>query len=81
MLHVKVVGSGCANCQRLAQMCQEVIIEEELEGNVEKVTDINKFAELGVMLTPGLIVNDKLLSSGKMPTKNTLSHWLKEAAK
>jgi len=81
MLHIKVVGSGCANCQRLAQMCQEVIIEEELEGYVEKVTDINKFAELGVMLTPGLIVNDKLLSSGKMPVKNTLSHWLKEAAK
>jgi small redox-active disulfide protein 2 len=81
MLHIKVVGSGCANCQRLAQMCQEVIIEEELQGYVEKVTDINKFAELGVMLTPGLIVNDKLLSSGKVPTKSTLSHWLSEADK
>lgn len=81
MLHIKVIGPGCTNCQKLAQLCQEVVVENELEGYVEKVTDINKFVELGVLLTPGLIVNDKLLSSGKIPTKSTLAHWLSDAAK
>jgi small redox-active disulfide protein 2 len=81
MLHIKVVGPGCLNCQNLEKMCQEVIIENKLEGYVEKVTDINKFAELGVLITPGLIVNDKVLSSGKIPVKSTLAHWLIEAVK
>jgi small redox-active disulfide protein 2 len=81
MLHIKVVGPGCYNCEKLEKLCQEVIIENDLEGYVEKVTDVNRFAELGVMLTPALIVNDKLLSSGKIPAKNTLLHWLSDSAK
>ncbi|MCB0294497.1 MAG: thioredoxin family protein [Calditrichaeota bacterium] len=80
MLHIKVVGPGCANCEKLAKLCQEVVIENELEGQVEKVTDRNRFAELGVMLTPALIVNGTMLSSGKIPTKHTLAHWLAEQA-
>jgi small redox-active disulfide protein 2 len=81
MLHIKVVGPGCANCRKLAQLCQEVIVENELEGYVEKVTDVSKFADLGVLLTPGLVVNGKVISSGKIPTKSTLAHWLSDAAK
>lgn len=80
MLHIKVVGPGCSNCEKLVKLCQEVIVENEIEGHVEKVTDMNQFAELGVVLTPGLIVNNKLLSSGKIPTKSTLTHWLNDAA-
>ncbi|NIP28863.1 MAG: thioredoxin family protein [Phycisphaerae bacterium] len=81
MLQIKVVGPGCPNCQNLEKLCQEVIIENELEGHVEKVTDMSKFAELGVFMTPGLVVNGKVLSSGKIPTKHTLEHWLSEAGK
>ena len=81
MLDIKIVGSGCPNCQNLAKMCQEVIAENGLEGHIEKITDINKFAELGVFMTPGLIVNDRVLSSGKIPIKDTLAHWLIDAAK
>ena len=77
MLHIQVVGTGCPNCEKLAQLCQEAIIENELEGYVEKVTDHNKFLELGIFMTPGLVVNGKVLSSGKIPTKSTLIHWLK----
>ncbi|RMF69204.1 MAG: thioredoxin family protein [Calditrichaeota bacterium] len=80
MLHIKVVGTGCPNCAKLKELCREVLAENQIEGEVEEVTDINQFAKLGVMLTPGLIVNNKLLSSGKIPTKSTLAHWLKYAA-
>lgn len=81
MLHIKVVGPGCANCARLANLCQEVIEENGLEGQLEKITDMERFAELGVMLTPALIVNDQLLSSGKIPTRHTLADWLGKQAK
>jgi len=79
MLHIKVVGTGCPNCQNLEKMCREVILENDLEGHVEKVTNISKFAELGVFMTPGLVVNGKVLSSGKIPLKSSLEHWLKDA--
>jgi small redox-active disulfide protein 2 len=81
MLHIKVVGSGCPNCQNLEKLCQEVITENNLDGEIEKVTDINKFSELGIFMTPGLVVNGKVLSSGKIPSKHTLAHWLSEADK
>ena len=79
MLHIQVVVSGCTNCVKLAQMCQEAITESKLDADVEKVTDISKFADLGVFMTPGLVVNGKVLSSGKIPTKSTLIHWLKDS--
>lgn len=78
MLNIKVVGSGCPTCQKLEQLCREVITENNLEAEIEKVTDVNTFAELGIFMTPGLLVDDKVLSSGKIPTKSTLEHWLKE---
>ena len=76
MLQIKVVGRGCANCTKLTEMCQEVIAENNIEATIEKITDITRFPELGIYLTPGLIVNNAVKSTGKIPTKNTLKHWL-----
>ncbi len=81
MVHVQVLGPGCMNCEKLAAMCQDVIFENEIEGFVEKVTDRNKFGELGIWITPGLIINGKVISSGKIPTQSTLTNWILEAAK
>ena len=81
MLHIKVVGSGCMNCEKLAAMCQTVIIEKEIEGYVEKITDREKITELGIMMTPGLIINDKVVSSGKIPPQSTLEQWILGAVK
>ena len=76
MLNIKVVGGGCANCQKLEQLCLEVVEENNILAEIEKITDLNKFADLGIMMTPGLILNNKVVSSGKLPTKETLSHWV-----
>ncbi|MGM0532237.1 MAG: thioredoxin family protein [Bacteroidota bacterium] len=81
MLHVQIIGEGCPNCEKLEQLCNEVIKEENLEARVEKVTDVNEFADYGVMMTPGLEINGKLLSRGKIPVKNTLAKWLKDQVK
>ena len=81
MLDIKVLGPGCANCQKVETLVREVITEHHLEAAIEKVTDRNRFLDYGLLMTPGLWVNGKLLSSGKIPTKNTIEHWLLEAAK
>lgn len=80
MLNIKVVGGGCANCQKLEQLCREVIDENNVEAEIEKVTDINKFADLGIMMTPGLLINNKVVSSGKIPVKSTLEQWILNAS-
>ncbi len=55
-----------------------MVKENNLDAEIIKVTDLNEFADLGVMMTPGLIVNNKVLSQGKIPTKSTLENWLKK---
>lgn len=76
MLDIKVLGPGCMNCTKLANMCEEVANENNIKIQLEKIIDVDKFMDYGVMLTPALIVNNKLFISGKMPTKSTLTHWL-----
>lgn len=78
MLDIKVLGTGCANCIKLENLVKEVVTENNIESIIEKVTDKDKFMDYGVMLTPGLVVNGKVLSSGKIPTKSTLAHWLND---
>jgi len=76
MLDIKVLGKGCPNCIRLENMCREVIAENNLDATIEKVSNVDDFWKFGVMLTPALVVNGKLLLQGKLPTKHTLVHWL-----
>ena len=81
MLTIRIVGSGCKNCVNLYQLCMNVAAENNFEADIQKITDYDKFAELGILMTPGLIVNDKVLSQGKIPTKATLERWMLDAAK
>lgn len=78
MLEIKVLGPGCANCIKLENLVKEVVIEKNLQANIEKITDREKFLDYGIMMTPGLIVNGKVLAMGKIPTKSTLEHWLSD---
>lgn len=78
MLDIKVLGPGCANCIKLENMCREVLAENNLEATIEKVIKVEDFWKYGVMLSPALIVNGKVLVQGKIPTKHTLVHWLIE---
>lgn len=81
MLDIKILGTGCANCLKLEELVKEVVMNNKIDADIEKVTDKDKFMDYGVMLTPGLVVNGKVLSSGKIPTKTTLEHWLNEILK
>jgi len=79
MLNIKVLGPGCANCINLEKICKEVVVENNIDAEIEKVTDYKVIMSYGIMSTPGLIVNGKVIHNGKLPTKSTLKHWLMNA--
>jgi small redox-active disulfide protein 2 len=79
MVKIKVLGPGCANCKRLEQITQKVIDNMAANATIEKVTDYQQIVELGVMSTPGLIVNDKVVSSGRIPSEAEVTEWIKTA--
>ena len=79
MIKIKVVGSGCPSCNKLEAMCREIVIEQKMDATIEKISDVTLFTDMGVFMTPGLLINNKLVSSGKVPAKTTLEDWFKEA--
>ncbi len=76
MLNIQIIGSGCPNCLKLEELCRKVVIKNNLKASIEKITDMNTFGDFGIFITPGLVVNGKILSQGKIPTETTLIHWL-----
>ena len=67
-MHIKILGPGCKNCQNLERVTQEAIDDLGLAATVEKVTDYPTIVSYGIMSTPALVVDEKLLSSGRVPT-------------
>jgi len=75
---IKVYGSGCANCKKLEQMCYNALQELQIDASVEKVSDLQEIMKTGILSTPGLEINGKMISSGKLPTQSTLVHWIQD---
>lgn len=65
---IKILGSGCANCVNLERVTREAAAELGLDAQFEKVTDYGDIAGYGVMRTPGLVVDEQVLLSGRVPT-------------
>ncbi|GAW28323.1 thioredoxin family protein [Carboxydocella sp. ULO1] len=69
MLSIKVLGSGCANCVKLEALVKEAIAELGVEAEVSKVQDWPQIMAYGVMATPGLVINEKVVHAGSVPDK------------
>ncbi|MBW2249211.1 MAG: thioredoxin family protein [Deltaproteobacteria bacterium] len=78
-LEVKVLGQGCTQCDKLEQELMHVMAEYEFIADIEHVRDIKEIGKYGVMGMPALIINGKVKSVGRVPPKNKLVEWLKEA--
>jgi small redox-active disulfide protein 2 len=81
MKQIKILGSGCAKCNQLADAVKTVIAAEGIEAEVQKIEDIQEIVSYGVMSTPGLVVDGKVVCSGKVPSNDELLQLLTAAPK
>lgn len=79
MLTIKVLGPGCANCRKLEEVSRKALEMLGVEAQIVKVTDMQEIIAHDVMQTPGLVINGKLVSSGRIPTPGTIADWIKAA--
>jgi small redox-active disulfide protein 2 len=80
MLTVKVLGSGCANCKRLEQETRAALDGAHIPYELTKVTDFADIAAYGVMQTPALVMNEQVLSTGKIPKQDQILAWAAQRA-
>jgi small redox-active disulfide protein 2 len=76
MLKIKVLGSGCANCKELEAVTRKVVESLGVEAEIEKVTDPAAIHQYPILSTPGLVINEKLVSAGRIPTEAQIAAWL-----
>ena len=76
MLTVKILGSGCANCKKRQAVAREGAALAQVEAEFVKVTDMNDILAFNVMSTPALVINDKVVSSGRIPSLADIQKWL-----
>ncbi len=79
MLTIKILGSGCENCQRLAATARQVVSQLALEARVVKVTEFSEIAKYHLLATPGLVINEKVVSAGRVPSEAEVTTFITTA--
>lgn len=76
-MQIKILGSGCAKCHRLEQLTRDAIAQLGIDASFEHVKDMDKIMAYPIMTTPALVVDEKVLASGRIPSKEELIELLK----
>jgi len=76
-MKVKILGTGCKKCNTLENKVREVILQNNIDAEVEKVTDLSAIVSYGIMMTPGLVIDEKVKSYGTIPKDDQLLSWLR----
>ena len=77
-INIKILGTGCPKCKTLEKLTTEVVTENSFDAEISKVEDIVQIMNYGVMGTPGLVVNEKVLISGRVPTKDEIKKLIEK---
>lgn len=79
-MHVKVLGPGCARCKRLEELTREAALEAGVSVEIEHVTDTDRILDYPIVSTPGLVIEEKVRMSGRLPRREEIVAWLRETA-
>lgn len=77
-MEIKILGTGCSNCKTLEKTVNIAVEELKIEANVEKIDDIQKIMAYGIMRTPGLVINDKVVISGRVPSVKEIKELIEK---
>lgn len=76
MVNIKILGPGCANCRKLEAVAREAATAANVQAEFIKVSDMKQIMQYDLLSTPGLVVNERLVSSGRIPTVAEVQKWL-----
>lgn len=76
-MHIKILGTGCAKCSSLERKVKEIIEKNNIDAIITKVTDLEQISRYGIIMTPGLVVNEKLVCIGSVPSEKQILEFLK----
>ena len=79
MLSIKVLGPGCDNCKKVEAIARQAVSNFGREAHFEKVTDRAEYPKYGLLYTPGLVINGKLVCAGRIPTETEVMTWVASA--
>ncbi len=78
-MNIKILGTGCARCHELGKVVREVVAELKLDATIEEIKDLTKIVEYPILATPGLVINEKVVSSGQVPRKKDVEKLILDA--
>lgn len=78
-MEIKILGTGCPKCKRLEELARRAAAEAGIEATITKVMDMDQIMGYSILSTPGLVINEEVRSSGRIPRKEEIINWMKEA--
>ncbi len=78
-MNIKILGTGCTKCVNLETKVRELVAQNGIEAEVQKISELQDIMKYGIMSTPGLVINEKVVSFGSVPKDTQILQWIQEA--